>query len=273
MTKTTRLQGANHLEVPRVRLSISGVKSGTNPETLWKRSQSKFWISRFGTVGDPQTLENKTDSFPRLISELCYPQYSWYPFLFWKGPLHGTARAGHEIPNSTGGNPETTGSPNHGFRNTRWCNPRIPGLPHKSTGEGASSLFGGWPGSPENVSWSSRATQDLHAPSPVDFGVIQEFGGCTTQSGSQWYPLFKILETGIGGVKSPKIRGGWKFWIFGVPENPQFGGQKSNLPRTTFGVSSPPLAFGTFWPPLSRSPKISERRRGSRWLPLIDSFP
>ena len=30
------------LEVPRVRLSIPGVKSGTNPETPWKRSQSKF---------------------------------------------------------------------------------------------------------------------------------------------------------------------------------------------------------------------------------------
>ena len=27
------------------------------------------------------------------------------------------------------------------------------------------------------------------------------------------------LETGIGGVKSLKIRGGWKFWNFGGPEN------------------------------------------------------
>ena len=32
------------LEVPRVRLSISGVKSGTNPETPRKRSQSKFTL-------------------------------------------------------------------------------------------------------------------------------------------------------------------------------------------------------------------------------------
>ena len=80
--------------------------SRTNSETPRKRSQSKFWISRFRTVGDPETLENKADSLPRLISELCYPQYGWYPFLFWKGPLHGTARAGHEIPNSTGGTTE-----------------------------------------------------------------------------------------------------------------------------------------------------------------------
>ena len=31
------------------------------------------------------------------------PQYGWYCFPFWRGPLHGTARAGHEILNSTGG--------------------------------------------------------------------------------------------------------------------------------------------------------------------------
>ena len=29
--------------------------------------------SRFRTVGDPQTLEDKADSLPRLISEWCYP--------------------------------------------------------------------------------------------------------------------------------------------------------------------------------------------------------
>ena len=33
-------------------------KIGTTPEIPRKRSQSKFWISRFRTVGDPQTLEN-----------------------------------------------------------------------------------------------------------------------------------------------------------------------------------------------------------------------
>ena len=61
----------------------------------------------FRTVGDPQTLENKAESLPRLISELRYPQYGWYRFLFWKGPLHGTTRARHEIPNSTGGTSES----------------------------------------------------------------------------------------------------------------------------------------------------------------------
>ena len=76
-----------------------------------------------------------------------------------------------------------------------WYNPRVPGCAPKSIGEGASSLFGGWPGSPENVSCSS-ATPDLHwctlgvaleqeafsglpghppkrllAPSPIDLGA------------------------------------------------------------------------------------------------------
>ena len=72
----------------------------------------------------------------------------------------------------------------------------------KSIGDGASSLFGGWPGSPEKVS-CSRATPDLHrwetfsglpghppkrllAPSPIDLGAIREFGGCTRQSGPQF---------------------------------------------------------------------------------------
>ena len=96
------------LDVPRVRFSISGIKSGANPETPRKLSQSEFWISRFRTVGDPETLENKADSLPRLISEMCYPEYGWDPFLFWKGPLHGTVRAGYEFPNSTGGTSEKT---------------------------------------------------------------------------------------------------------------------------------------------------------------------
>ena len=70
-----------------------------------------------------------------------------------------------------------------------------------SLGEGASGLFGGWPGSPENVS-CSRATPDLHqcnlgvaleqetfsglpglppkrllAPSPIEKRAIRKFGG------------------------------------------------------------------------------------------------
>ena len=79
--------------------------------------------------------------------------------------------------------------------------PNSPELAPKSIGEGASSLFGGWPGSPENISCSS-ATPDLHrcnlgvaleqetfsglpghppkrllAPSPIDLGEVQAFRG------------------------------------------------------------------------------------------------
>ena len=88
VSKNERLvPGPRFLSVPRVRLSISRAKSGTNPETPRKRSQSKFWISRFRTVWDPKTLENKGDSLPKLISELCYPQYGLYPFIFWRAPF------------------------------------------------------------------------------------------------------------------------------------------------------------------------------------------
>ena len=67
------------------------------------------------------------------------------------------------------------------------------------------------------------------------------------------------LETGIGGVKSPKIRGGVKILSFQGPlkltpfyrvsiDNRQFGGQKSKFSRGNFRASSPPppLAFGRF---------------------------
>ena len=66
-------------------------KSGNTPEMLSEQ------ILNF------QTLGNKAYSLPRLVSELCYPQYGWYRFHFWRGPLHATARAGHGILNSTGG--------------------------------------------------------------------------------------------------------------------------------------------------------------------------
>ena len=78
-----------------------------------------------------------------------------------------------------------------------------------------------------------------------------------------------FLETGIGGVRSPKIRGGVKILNFQGPlkltpfyrdsiENRQFRGQKSKFSRGNFrGEFSPPLAFGTFWPPLSWSPTFS----------------
>ena len=74
-------------------------------------------------------------------------------------------------------------------------------------------------------------------------------------------------DPGIEGVKSPKIRGGVKILNFRGPlnltlfyrdsiENPQFGSQKSKLSKDNFRgeLPPPPLAFGTFWPPLSRSP-------------------
>ena len=68
---------------------------------------------------------------------------------------------------------------------------------------------------------------------------------------------------GWRGVKSPKIRGGLKILNFRGTLNltlflqrfyrKQFGSQSPSFPRTTFGASPPPLAFGTFWPPPSRS--------------------
>ena len=70
------------------------------------------------------------------------------------------------------------------------------------------------------------------------------------------------VETG----KSPKIRRGVKTFNFGGPWIWPFpteilqkilnlGLKSPSFPRTTFGANSPsPLAFGTFWPPLSRSP-------------------
>ena len=67
-----------------------------------------------------------------------------------------------------------------------------------------------------------------------------------------------LLETGIEGVKSPKIRGGVKIFDFQGPlkltpfyrdsiENRHFGGQKSKPSSGNFrGEFPPPLAFGTF---------------------------
>ena len=82
-----------------------------------------------------------------------------------------------------------------------WHNPPNSRIAPKLIGEGASSLFGGWPGSPENVSCTG-ATPRLHrcksgvapvqetfsglpgrppkrllAPSPINLGAIREFGG------------------------------------------------------------------------------------------------
>ena len=73
------------------------------------------------------------------------------------------------------------------------------------------------------------------------------------------------LETGIGGVKSPIIRGGVKILNFQGPlkltpfyrvsiENRQFGGQKSKFSRGNFRGEFPPLYLQYFLtPPISVS--------------------
>ena len=84
----------------------------------------------------------------------------------------------------------------------------------------------------------------------------------------QYVFLVGNLETGIGGVKSPKIRGGgWKFWIFRGPwiwpfsterfyrKSPIWGSKVQVFEGQLSGRVPPPLAFGTFWPPLSRFPR------------------
>ena len=84
---------------------------------------------------------------------------------------------------------------------------------------------------------------------------------CARNSKTQCQTFFsqresaEMLETGIGGVKSPKIRGE-NFEFPGVPEidpclqifyrKSQFGGQKSKSSRGNFRGEFPPLAFGTF---------------------------
>ena len=101
----------------------------------------------------------------------------------------------------------------------------------KSIGEGARSLFGGWPGSPENVS-CSRATpcksgvaleqetfsglpghppKRLLAPSPIDLGRIQEFGGCIRQSVfGEFFDTFLRLRAGRPEKTSLELFGGFR---------------------------------------------------------------
>ena len=102
-----------------------------------------------------------------------------------------------------------------------WYNPRIPRITPKSIGEGASSLLGGWPGSPKNVS-CSRATPRLHqcnsgvaleqetfsglpghppkrllAPSPIDLGAIRGIWGL--------YQAIRVAKQG-----KIRVGGGWR---------------------------------------------------------------
>ena len=80
----------------------------------------------------------------------------------------------------------------------------------------------------------------------------------------------KKLETGTGGVKSPKNRGGVKILNFEGPlklthfyrdsiENRQLGGQKSKPSRGNFRASSPPSSVRYVLTPLSRSPKKAHK--------------
>ena len=117
---------------------------------------------------------------------------------------------------------------------------------------------------------TEATTQVPQVPKPIRQGRPRELSSAHT---SYRRPL--NLETGIGGGKSPKIRGGVKILNFGgslnlalfyrdSTENPQFGGQTSKLSKDNFrGEFPPPLAFGTFWPPLSRSP-INSRNKSVR---------
>ena len=97
--------------------------------------------------------------------------------------------------------------------------------------------------------WDASAWEINFYPVRVLGGVAFSLYGCQTPA---------QLETGIGGVKSPKIRGGVKILNFQGPLNltlfyrdsidiRQFGGQKSKFSRGNFrGEFPPPLAFGTF---------------------------
>ena len=208
--------------IPPVRLGLSGRNSGKTPERPRKRSQSVSWNSRREYGWDaPNPIIQGIWGF-QSISRIISPQYAWGRFFFQKWFRRGPLRAGHGIPSGTGGISD-------------WCAPYC--LQGKSV-------------------WTNAA-ESLPKVSPR---LVLVHG---------WrFPDSKVLETGIGGVKSPKIRGGvkiLKFWgsrnltLFyrDSIENPQFGGQKSKLSKENFrGEFPPPLAFGTFWPPLSWSPKV-----------------
>ena len=81
-------------EPPSVRLGISGRKSGRNPETPWKCSQSKFRNSRF-QYGWPYILQKHGRFDVQRISSL---PAGLDPVLCPTRHFHWPTRAGHEIP-------------------------------------------------------------------------------------------------------------------------------------------------------------------------------
>ena len=92
----------------RTSRSLPGRIARFGPLRLYLRKRTScpqfFRPQFFG--GAPSTVKQFRSEIRNIISELCCPKYGWYPFLFWKGPLYGTARAGYEIPNSSGGTSE-----------------------------------------------------------------------------------------------------------------------------------------------------------------------
>ena len=92
------VQFGEYLEVPRVRLSISGVKSGTIQKHL-------------------KTAPRSNSEFPGFVLleisfRIVLPPKQLVPFSSSTGTLHGTARAGHQILSSAGATSEIPPLPN-----------------------------------------------------------------------------------------------------------------------------------------------------------------
>ena len=83
-------------------------KSGNTLETLSEQILN-LQVSYSWRSPNP----GKQSRFPSQINfRTALPPVRLGPFPFLKGPLHGTARAGHEIPNSTGGTSEISSESN-----------------------------------------------------------------------------------------------------------------------------------------------------------------
>ena len=96
-----------------------------------------------------------------------------------------------------------------------------------------------------------KATMQPLAYLRVLFKLLNHLGKCLHGEHTS-VTCASLLETGIGGIKSPKIRGGVKILSFQGPlkltpvyrdsiENRHFGDQKSKSSRGSFWGESPPL--------------------------------
>ena len=54
----------------------------------------------------PKPWKIKCIPFPEEVPNCATPQYGSHRFFFWRGPLHETVSAGHEMLNSAGGTSE-----------------------------------------------------------------------------------------------------------------------------------------------------------------------